>query len=113
MDNVGPIIARKCSETGFKCVVTGHSLGAGIACITTHLLRQKHAPTAVGWAFACPSCASEELCTDMEDYVTVVVSELDVVPRLSLASIESLRRCDSPASLNGCIREWIHAPVHR
>jgi hypothetical protein len=115
VDNLGPKIARQCKETGFKCVVTGHSLGAGIACITTHLLRQHHVPNAVCWAFACPSCASEELCVEMEGYVTVIVSELDVVPRLSLASFETLRRCvvHPPVKRFHATVPWMHAPSVR
>ena len=114
-DNLGPVIAQRCKETGFKCVVTGHSLGAGIACITTYLLRRQHAPDAVGWAFACPSCANEELCVEMEGYVTVIVSELDVVPRLSLASFETLRRCvvHPPVKRFHATVPWMHAPSVR
>ena len=37
---LGPIIAKKCAETGYQPIVTGHSLGAGVACLTTHLMHE-------------------------------------------------------------------------
>jgi len=73
-------------------VVTGHSLGAGVAALLAVLLRPRH-PRLACLTFACPGgTAAPALCAHMRGFVTSVVSEMDVISRLSLLSIDTLRR---------------------
>ncbi|CAN8071639.1 unnamed protein product [Agarophyton chilense] len=81
-------------------VVVGHSLGGAVASAFTMLLRQTahddrsikrplRYPTC--YAFAPPPCLSERLAEHSESCdITTVVTHLDLVPRLSAASVDRL-----------------------
>ncbi|CAB4056499.1 DAGL [Lepeophtheirus salmonis] len=67
---------------GYGIVVTGHSLGAGVAVILTFLLRILYKST-ICYAFACPVCLNERARLESERFVINVVNGDDVFPRLS------------------------------
>ncbi|GKU86315.1 hypothetical protein SLEP1_g852 [Rubroshorea leprosula] len=91
---------RKCLEKyqGFRLRLVGHSLGAATASLLAIMLRKKSHKelgfnpdivTAVG--YATPPCMSKELGESCSDFVSTVVMQDDIVPRLSAASLARLR----------------------
>lgn len=76
----------------------GHSLGGAIASLLAIMLRKKSSKelgfspdivSAVG--YGTPPCLSRELAESCSKYVTTVVMQDDIVPRLSAASLTRLR----------------------
>ncbi|XVF32421.1 hypothetical protein REPUB_Repub17cG0081100 [Reevesia pubescens] len=91
---------RKCLKKyeGFRLRLVGHSLGAAIASLLAIMLRRKskmelgfspEIVSAVG--YATPPCVSKELAEACSDFVTTIVMQDDIVPRLSAASLARLR----------------------
>ncbi|KAF5741886.1 Alpha/beta-Hydrolases superfamily protein [Tripterygium wilfordii] len=83
---------------GFRLRLVGHSLGGATASLLAIMLRQKSSKelgfspdivTAVG--YATPPCVSRELAENCSGFVTTVVMQDDIVPRLSAASLARLR----------------------
>lgn len=83
---------------GFRLRLVGHSLGGATAALLAIMLRKKSSEelgfspdivTAVG--YATPPCVSKELAECCSDYVSTVVMQDDIVPRLSVASLTRLR----------------------
>lgn len=79
----------------YKIVITGHSHGAGVACLLGMLLKekltQKHyiimADSLRVYAYATPVCCSYEASLRCQDYITSVVNNNDCIPRLSMSSL--------------------------
>lgn len=94
---------------GYRLVVTGHSLGAGVASLLTLLLRANGFPAARCVAFSPPPILPRRAAQACEGAVLSVALEGDVVPRLSLASVHALAaqivveltRCQAPKWLIG------------
>ncbi|KAL9357940.1 hypothetical protein Peur_051193 [Populus x canadensis] len=92
---------RKCLEKyeGFRLRLVGHSLGAAIASLLAIMLRKK-SPKELGFSpdivtavgYASPPCVSKELAESCSDFVINVVMKDDIIPRLSAASLERLRK---------------------
>ncbi|KGN44704.1 uncharacterized protein LOC101216108 isoform X2 [Cucumis sativus] len=91
---------RRCLEKyqGFRLRLVGHSLGGAIASLLAVMLRKKSKKelgfspdivSAIG--FATPPCVSRKLAESCADYVTTVVMQDDVIPKLSVASLTRLR----------------------
>ncbi|KXZ56550.1 hypothetical protein GPECTOR_1g494 [Gonium pectorale] len=80
--------------TGWRVVVTGHSLGGGAAALLAMRLRAA-LPAAVNvrcWAFSPPgSLASPRLSCALSPFTVSVVSGKDLIPRLSLHTLERYR----------------------
>ncbi|XP_047312502.1 uncharacterized protein LOC124915782 isoform X2 [Impatiens glandulifera] len=83
---------------GFRLRIVGHSLGAATASLLAIMIRRKTTEelgfdpkivTAVG--VATPPCVSRELAECSSDFITSVVMQDDIVPRLSVASLNRLR----------------------
>jgi len=73
----------------FQLVCTGHSLGAGVAAVLGIMLKADF-PTLRCLCFAPPGCVlSEEAAS--QDFITSYALDVDIVPRLSLHSMECLR----------------------
>eukprot|EP00741_Cyanophora_paradoxa_P014933 tig00020830_g14407.t1 len=66
-------------------------LGAGVAALLTVLYRDEGIP-AVCYAFATPACVARNLSESVAPYISSFVLADDLVPRLSAAHIEDLRR---------------------
>ncbi|KAE8679637.1 LOB domain-containing protein 16-like [Hibiscus syriacus] len=92
---------RKCLEKyeGYRLRLVGHSLGAATASLLAIMLRKKSKKelgfspdivSAVG--FAIPPCVSKELAETCSDFVTTIVMQDDIVPRLSATSLARLRK---------------------
>lgn len=71
--------------------LTGHSLGAGTAAILSFMMRGKY-PDLKCSCFCPPGCSvSENMAEDCKEYLTSYVLDHDIVPRMSLGSLENLR----------------------
>ena len=79
----------KLHTAGYRVVITGHSLGAGVAALLAFFLR-RDIPTVHAFAFAPPACTSIGLAIDSQDCVTSIVMHDDIVPRVSGGSIQQL-----------------------
>ncbi|KAK7277529.1 hypothetical protein RJT34_22543 [Clitoria ternatea] len=93
-------IIRKCLEKyeGFRLRLVGHSLGGAIASVLAMMIHKKSTKdlgfspdivSAVG--YGTPPCVSKELAESCSGYVTTVVMQDDIIPRLSVASLTRLR----------------------
>ncbi|XP_057965989.1 uncharacterized protein LOC131156374 isoform X2 [Malania oleifera] len=91
---------RKCLDKheGFRLRLVGHSLGGATASLLAIMLRKKSSKelgfspdiiSAIG--YATPPCVSRELAESCADYVTTVVMQDDIIPRLSVAALMRLR----------------------
>ncbi|CAH8389823.1 unnamed protein product [Eruca vesicaria subsp. sativa] len=91
---------RRCLEKyeGYKLRLVGHSLGGAIASLMAIMLRKMPRKelgfdpeiiSAVG--YATPPCVSRELAENCSEFVTTIVMQDDIIPRLSTASLARLR----------------------
>lgn len=88
-------------------VVVGHSLGAAIGSIFTHLLRDC-IKEIVCFGFGCPPCVSTALGRSLQDSVTNVVLRDDIVCRASVRNIEKLLTSLVDPSTHARIKEYLH-----
>ena len=73
-----------------KITLIGHSLGAGTAAIAGMEFNAKANVEVKVIGFGCPALLSEDLSKSVSSYMTTVVNDADLVPRLSGASIANL-----------------------
>jgi hypothetical protein len=89
-----PMLRQLAEISGMDLRVTlvGHSLGAGAATIAgIELANDRDRPCAVSvMGFGCPALLSRDLAEQVSSYVTTVINDADVVPRMSGASIANL-----------------------
>lgn len=77
-----------------RLMICGHSLGAGVAALLTALWRDDGRFPGVDvqcMAFACPQILNADLALALSNHTTSFVHGDDVVPRLSLATVEDFR----------------------
>lgn len=75
----------------YELVITGHSLGAGLAVLVGAKLYSKY-PTLKVYGFATPSgLLSREAAKFTEHFVYTVVIGDDVIARISLEAVENLK----------------------
>ncbi|KAL0018987.1 hypothetical protein WJX79_010040 [Trebouxia sp. C0005] len=93
-------------KEGWKLVITGHSLGAGVAALLSLKMHQR-AQGVKCWAFCPPGgLLSQNLSHAAEDYCTSIIVNKDMVPRLSLKTVYrlfegkmiALARCNKTAT---------------
>lgn len=70
-----------------RLYIVGHSLGAGAGAIAAMEFNEIDYITVEAVGFGCPSLLSPELSESTKDFVTTVVADSDVVPRMSGASM--------------------------
>ncbi|KAJ1452198.1 hypothetical protein M885DRAFT_620160 [Pelagophyceae sp. CCMP2097] len=101
------------AAAGYDIVITGHSLGGGVAALCTvllrdHLDRQGYAAAKLKcYGFATPACVDRALavrCT-VGGLVTSVVLHDDVVPRLTARSLRSLM-AELLRQRETCMQHW-------
>eukprot|EP00560_Eucampia_antarctica_P005578 CAMPEP_0197842646 /NCGR_PEP_ID=MMETSP1437-20131217/46856_1 /TAXON_ID=49252 ORGANISM="Eucampia antarctica, Strain CCMP1452" /NCGR_SAMPLE_ID=MMETSP1437 /ASSEMBLY_ACC=CAM_ASM_001096 /LENGTH=578 /DNA_ID=CAMNT_0043452549 /DNA_START=1 /DNA_END=1738 /DNA_ORIENTATION=- len=82
-------LLRESKMDKIKLHLVGHSLGAGAASIAAIIFNQDYAhiieASAIG--FGCPALLSKDLSQQTQSYITTIVADSDVVPRLSTATI--------------------------
>jgi sn1-specific diacylglycerol lipase len=77
--------------SGYTLILTGHSLGAGCAALLSFMLRSKY-PDLKCLCFSPPGCTlSKNMADSCKEYLTTYVLDDDIIPRLSLQSLERLR----------------------
>ncbi|RLN74242.1 hypothetical protein BBJ28_00000586 [Nothophytophthora sp. Chile5] len=77
-------------DEDWKIVVCGHSMGAGVGCILAILLR-KLFPTTRAFLYASPPLFDPETAAWTKTFVTTAVYGDDIVPRLSISNMATLR----------------------
>ena len=82
---------KKLHDSGYSIVLTGHSLGAGVASLTAVLLKRSLERVHCV-AFAAPACVDGRLAAAMRPFVTSVILGDDVVPRLTARALRRLVR---------------------
>jgi len=75
----------------YKLRLTGHSLGAGCATLLGYIFRQRFPDLRVIAISPPGGFLSWRLATECNDFVTSFVLDSDLVPRLSLATMEQMR----------------------
>jgi hypothetical protein len=73
-----------------RLFLVGHSLGAGAAAIAAMEFHEYDWISVESLGFGCPSLLSHELSEASKDYVTTVVADSDIIPRMSGASMANL-----------------------
>eukprot|EP00971_Amphidinium_carterae_P166553 3300862-Amphidinium_carterae.1 len=103
-------ILKGCTEWGFRVVLLGHSLGAGIAACLLWLLHHgaegeqlQRRDVVFGVGFASPSMVDKDTSVKMRGIFTSVVNAVDIVPRLTLSTVQELA-----AHIQGTARESVH-----
>lgn len=90
----GALAVAAAACPGWPLLVTGHSLGGGVAALLTLLLSQGGLPPGLGRlhciALAPAAVVSAPLAEASRDLVTAIVVGSDVIPHLSFASVEAL-----------------------
>lgn len=74
-------------QKNIHVTLIGHSLGAGAATIAAMELTDKKDFTATVTGFGCPAMLSKDLSDAIRPYVTTVIADADVIPRMSSATI--------------------------
>lgn len=73
---------------GYRIVCTGHSLGAGVACLTAMILHDElHISNVRAYAYATPPVLDKTAALGCKDYVISVVHERDIISRTSLSNM--------------------------
>ncbi|CAJ1960971.1 unnamed protein product [Cylindrotheca closterium] len=70
-----------------RLYIVGHSLGAGAGAIAAMEFKEYDFVEVEAVGFGCPALLSPELSETTKDYITTVVADADVVPRMSGASM--------------------------
>jgi hypothetical protein len=73
-----------------RLIIIGHSLGAGAGAIAAMEFRDHSFIKVEAVGFGCPGLLSRELAKTTKDYITTVINDNDIVPRMSGASIANL-----------------------
>jgi len=80
----------------YKVLVTGHSLGAGVACLLGLFLQCRMDQTTHDnvrvLAFATPACLDLATATAVAPFTTSVVNNTDCVPRMSVMNLVTLNK---------------------
>jgi len=90
----------------YRLILVGHSMGAGVACILSVLLRPLH-PDLHCYAFAPPGgLLSAPVVEYSRCFISTIILGKDLFPRLSLCSAQALRR-DVLAAISSSTRpKW-------
>lgn len=73
-----------------QITLIGHSLGAGTASIAAMEFNDHPKMSAICVGFGCPALLNKDLSLSTVDYITTVVSDCDMVPRMSGATVANV-----------------------
>jgi Lipase (class 3) len=73
-----------------RLTMMGHSLGAGAAAIAAMEFNDYYWISVKSIGFGCPALLNLELSESTKSYITTVISDADIVPRMSGASLANL-----------------------
>lgn len=73
-----------------RLYLVGHSLGAGAAAVAAMEFNDHEWIQVESVGFGCPSLLSRELSEASKDFITTVVADSDIIPRMSGASMANL-----------------------
>lgn len=91
MEETMHLIEKFFLPRGYKLVLCGHSLGAGVSCLLGMFIKQQIPDIDLRvYAFATPACVSYEASLNCDGYITSIVNNNDCVPRLSLMNLRLL-----------------------
>jgi len=76
-------LRKMATKDKVKLTLIGHSLGAGACSVAAMELNEFEDIEAKVVGFGCPSLLSKELAESTEDYITTVIADADIVPRLN------------------------------
>lgn len=92
-DDVQPLVEELFVPSGYHIRLIGHSLGAGVACMTALLLRSRLNKLDMEvWAYAPPPILNYDAAIACQEFCTTIVNHGDVIPRASLPNLVSLLR---------------------
>jgi hypothetical protein len=74
---------------GYEVKIIGHSLGSGVGVVLTILWAEELSPKC--YAYGCPSVVSLDLAEKYSNYITSIINGDDIVPRLSMVTLDELR----------------------
>lgn len=93
LDDILHLIQNFFVSHGYKIIVCGHSLGAGVSCLLGMFIKEQLPKLKLQvYAFATPACCSYDASLDCQSYITSVVNNNDCVPRLSLMNVRTLNK---------------------
>ena len=92
-DDVQSLVEELFVPAGYSIRLIGHSLGAGVACLTALLLRSRLSKLGMDvWAYAPPPILNYEAAVACREFCTSIVNHGDVIPRASLSNLVALLR---------------------
>eukprot|EP00501_MAST-03F_sp_TOSAG23-6_P000158 GSMAST32.ASY1.ANO1.161.1 assembled CDS len=96
-------------DKSYELVITGHSLGAGVAALLALVLKNQY-PSTRCIAYSPPGALlTQGIAEWTKTFITTLIVGKDIIPRLSLSSLESLRdnivqvACETNASKTGLL----------
>lgn len=94
-DELAELLDKLFVPTGYEVVVSGHSLGAGTAALVGLLLRSRVPALRKKnrlrvYAYAPPPVLDFAACKACESFVTSVVDNSDIIPRVSVSNLVTL-----------------------
>ena len=67
-------------QAGFSVILTGHSLGAGVAALVLAMLKP-YIPTVRGVLFGCPHCVDKKTADSLKDSIISIILHDDFISR--------------------------------
>jgi pimeloyl-ACP methyl ester carboxylesterase len=97
-DDVETLIEELLFPNGYRLIITGHSMGASVACMLGMLLRSRlglkyprllkdDGSLIKVLAFACPPVLDHDAALACTSFTTTIVNNSDIIPRWSLSNI--------------------------
>lgn len=83
-------LLKESKRDKIRLSIIGHSLGAGAGAVAAMEFNKLDYVEANAVGFGCPPTLSKELSESAKDYVTTVVCDSDVVPRMSGATVSNV-----------------------
>lgn len=89
VEDTAEIVQHLLAPQGYLLVLTGHSLGAGVASCAAKLLSDRGVPVQC-YTFATPPCLDRSTALQCVGFITSVVHSDDAVPRASLRNVKMM-----------------------